>query len=1833
MKKILSVFISFCLLFSSLMPAWASRADTSVAEDLFSVALERAALSQKPSEIRVSEPKQIQNVIRYQQADLFASLYSYPQRAPFLMTDLLAQCQQSASSAAKGKDIWQAEVQVNNWYVNAGQYMQVCLDMALEKGWTTPHVTPDARAKHFPEGQNRLVVQHIKEAGVSETGAPRAYRYLTGLLNIKDLCDQKDTDTNRRPYESQCEVAAEALEGLAIIGMQYSAYKAKAAESIYRFMADKNRSKMGQGAVYQGALLLLAVGAHGQLQKFLQEHAHQTGGGRFLHEIGYLSFEGIAKAIHENKDYTLGEYLNSYTARYSYLDRQLGDELIGKGVCAVYANAIRSVQNQYQCPYGNLYEELGMAIAQDSSNKQTASLAQWIWSRNDLPAPLITGLLIGGNGKWTYEKGGAAAQKALYGLLSADYTDLNEGSQRRLKMMAAEALEYHGVEGVKKSDYLQRDQSKFFRYSQQQWNRTILGMMDLTAAVVLLPRLLLSLGTLGLKGLSALSKITRIRNVSKWGGKMTQLVVRSKPPVTTPTPPRNPVSTQASATASVSVNTAKPIVEFSSVAESKAVSPAPSISATGEASMQMALTEEKAAASISRMQSQLSQFSMADKQSVLRGFRSNLAQEYQLSRQMGTKVTLVQRENALYKAFQPVFQAQKEAVYYAELDELARAYTAVPFKTGRVITHIPWRVRFSTQMSFLWQDLKAGLKGSLTDPRGFGAMMGIVGVGDPAFTLSTTIPGATSRGLATPIVMVADYAGGMGSKLTTLRSTVAPGLNAPRNLGMSVWSSPLSNSVVSPFSKGTVSFVSQVGPRVLFPLGVTSFSGQFDNSVVAAAYQQNAPAADGLFALRGKETLLVGVNPSEPKKFDSQAFQSRLLPLLRTGFVLGMNGFLAKWTEEINTLRLSQKITEEVEKTYEQALASVPNGDEEAIEKQFREILLARMAKGDFLAEHQTEVFKVLGWSMQKTSSQQASQAQAQEQEEWRKRIESNISQRQQLVDKWRGVIGESMENFLANGKLLAQATQDIAAYYHLERNIAGLKKEYSSKYGSKEAPLPEVTMYNEPSIFSITYRSRVISAYHDLLQKQAALETELPEREYLENKRRETIELYDEVVYSWVTYPQDHALSGAPALRRHLKELGENEASFSALQRQEYEELEEILYSRIFFEPDESIAVQNRMVMFPQVEKTAHSVFLIGDEFSPKDIWGRKTALGFFHPVFVQNASVEEALKHFLPSQENVLLVHGHGGINKHDVWKAPLVWSAESIRPEHSLSASELMKELALTPSKHTSVYMNACFSGHFLDELKAPAMQDQYAETFAHTDFYITASRNQRTMPEDLPAEYVQGNTRQMLFGKVLQRMRFNGDGLAARVLVDGKEIYPLAESVKRLEKEAKGLFASREKKKLLHALKLLLKLANATSQEEVMDTVFTIEKEFMGHVIWFGDSREDGFAAYSWGIDEKDYAELGFEFPFIVLEKTWVDYVFSVAEELFGQVGSIPSAASVEEEEIVTPAVPSYTKEDFKSTFYSETSKYVFDRLDLSQPLFAVPDYFSTAPVLWPGEESIAALKRSPADLDKYFVFKSEVEALRKEMSTALYYVKKNVNLLEFSTRSEFQDRLADLRSELHTLQRWGLELNSVEDWLNFALETLTPKIKGQYMDLPVFSRPDREYDSYKFFLYNTVSDASLRRTSLQAESKLFPKGLRVAVINDTPEILVRYKNLFTQTPFLERENWSFYTGLTDFSKAVNRGEKFDLIITDLNFSDGGASYIVAYLRNEGNFDVTIIAASSMPEAGLDEFGISLFERGFDGYLSSIHMSREDGGLYLITALNNYFRFKEQGNWAR
>ncbi|MBR3603915.1 MAG: hypothetical protein IKL48_04465 [Elusimicrobiaceae bacterium] len=1515
MKKWLSLLLSFCLLFSSTAPMAGGivAPSSSELEDMFEAAFQEASAAQSPETEYATTSSQVEVFIHYQQAELFARLHSYPQDARYIMNRVLKNCQKNAFAASKNKDLWEGEIEVYKWKANAGQYLQSCLDLTLQKGWNGNSVIGDAQNKIYDEGQNRLVVNTILDVGASEKGVDRAYRYLKGLLSIENLCNKADTDMVRQPQQFQCGLAAEALEGLAVLGMQHPSYKKRAAADIYQFMVNKNRSKMGQGAIYQGALLLLALNEQEKLKSFLSSEAQPTGFDSVLDKISYFSFEGIARIVHENRSFTQGEYLDSYTGKYTYLDTDLGDKWFGRGTCANRENAISSVKNMFQCPYGNLLEDLGMAIAQDSANAQTGALAGWIWSnRASLPVPLIMGLLTGADGKWTYEKGGTEAKKLLFGILSIDFSDLNEGSQRRLKIAAAESLKKRG-ENVSLSDYTVRDQAKFDRYARQQRERNVFGFIDLAVAVILLPRLVVSLGTLGAKGLAAFGKIRHIRKIETMASKMTRVLRRIHPAssvrvassagktASSATTARTAsAGAKATSAATPVVNTSLKPVTFS----------APQITATGEAAVRVGLTEEKAAASIAKMQQQVKGFSLADKQTFLSKYRFNLANQYQIARQLGRPLTMAQREEAYYLAFQNVFQAQREAMHLAQLDELALAYTSTAAKTNRVIRHIPWSVRFQVGLSMLWDNLRIGLKGSLTTPQGFAGLSAMTGVGNPAFTITATTPVAASRTTA-PLVMIADYAGGMGSKFNTLRTFTVPGLNAPRTLGMAQVSVPMSSkSLLSPFSSGSYFSLQQLGPRLLFPAGVSAFKGQFDDQVVAAAYQKDPVAADDLFAVRGQEGVLVSEPRPEPSILNVDMFQENLVRLLnKGGLVLGANGFVAQFVERANNLQISQEITDMVLDAYWQALLAVGNSDLELLENKFKEEVVSQMLKSSKFAQYQVQVFTALGWPVTplKKPTAPSQPEEPEEQRVLRRQMEDNGVQRQDLIDKWQ-LADRSIEQILADEQLLAAAAEDLATYYRLEKDFSDGKqrfmKEFHMLYMPKAYPEEEAALSNntpkrrivhkvsnkESSIFADAYKGKIIEAFHDLLVTKIAQETNSSEKARLEENRQSVVDWHDEVVNKWVGYPDNHALSPAPALRKFLRKFEGLESAFSEMQMQEYEQLKTDLYAKISFDPYEAILLQNRLLMFSKWEApTPNTIFVVGHDFVPSNVWDRKTLLGFSQPILVREAPLEEAFDHFVEGKENVLLIHGHGGVNRLNTWKAPLVWPEEQLHPEHSVSAVKIAQLLAETPSAHTSIYLNACFSGHFLNDMQEMFAQARYADLLMTTDIFVTASKNQRSMPEDLPAQWEQGDTRKKLLGKVLQRMRFNGDGLAARVMIDGKEIYPLAESVKRLQEETKGLFPNREKKKMLNALELLLQLANATSEDEVTKTVYQIEKEFFGRVMWFGNCKENGFASFAWGIDERDYQDYeNFEFPFIILDEAWVNYVSGVAEELFNQV---------------------------------------------------------------------------------------------------------------------------------------------------------------------------------------------------------------------------------------------------------------------------------------------------------------------------------------------------------
>ena len=380
----------------------------------------------------------------------------------------------------------------------------------------------------------------ISKYGSSDKDRAIYFKYFTGVLKQEGICKDNRSSFYIGNVESkriaaqnkfdrfvapQCAGAMRGIDALSAMGIEDKRYSAKASVAIYNFMKEQRRGAFGGAIAMDGAVGLMGLDtaqSYGLLKRFLIEESRPSGWWTALEQLGYITLEGVAALVQENRGGTKGKYLNSYTARFGYLDTELADRWNGRGVCERYGEAVESVQNKFQCPMGNIYEDIGAMIVQDRQNSRSQALAKDIWKSyldknyfGRYPTPLVIGVLVGGKGVFTRTQGGARAKALLKSLSKIDFTDMNEGTQRRLHKKAAEAL------GVKANE--KRDAVKFKRYAEQQWRRSVLGALDLVIMVLLLPGLLKSLGTLGAQ---AISKVGSLRNVAKIGVKGAKVSAR-----------------------------------------------------------------------------------------------------------------------------------------------------------------------------------------------------------------------------------------------------------------------------------------------------------------------------------------------------------------------------------------------------------------------------------------------------------------------------------------------------------------------------------------------------------------------------------------------------------------------------------------------------------------------------------------------------------------------------------------------------------------------------------------------------------------------------------------------------------------------------------------------------------------------------------------------------------------------------------------------------------------------------------------------------------------------------------------------------------------------------------------------------------------------------------------------------------------------------------------------------------------------------------------------------------------------------------------------------------
>lgn len=857
----------------------------------------------------------------------------------------------------------------------------------------------------------------------------------------------------------------------------------------------------------------------------------------------------------------------------------------------------------------------------------------------------------------------------------------------------------------------------------------------------------------------------------------------------------------------------------------------------------------------------------------------------------------------------------------------------------------------------------------------------------------------------------------------------------------------------------------------------------------------------------------------------------------------------------------------------------------------------------------------------------------------------------QGLEEKWAHRQIMSLPKLQENHSLMRQALQDAAYYAQLEKQTNAAEELFSlyNRQAGFETWEGLRTAHNPSGIFARPVREELGRQYikylSDLRDNQPAVLHPATDREI-----RSAVQWIDQLGPDFSNAWSADWIPSAAVLRARMAVLGKNKQSFTPLQRQEYASIMRALYRHPILGKSALLEMHNRVLFLPKLERTPNTVFVWGDELLPSQVWDRKTLLGFLRPKIKHFELPSTVLKDFKPHQENVLLLHVHGGVSKKGEWKGLLV-EGDSY-PSIRLRAQDILQGVSKSQSAHSYIFANSCFSGTLLNNVRA--LKSTFPETIAKSDWFVTGAPMQYSAAEVLPAEFSAGTARQRLFGKMLSRMRYNGDGLAGRALIEGKEIYPLKQSIYKLNQEIKK--AAGEKKaeltRLQEDLILLKAVADSQTSQELHKALLNLQEARPGIIehmkLWQKGSAllekqqrlpaaHRGPTGFGWGVDKAKNTSIDLD-PYIILERKWVDYVAQTAEEMFAKVNKYPTGVK-----------PVFEAESFHPVYSSKASEYILKKRSLAPSSETVPASFFRIPVQFPAEEKLAiptmvSLNNKKALLAEYNELIKRFEALRKETDTALYYVKNKLSRWDFSSRKKLSEELLQLRQEMLLFQaqnKVGSALQPGIDWLENALEIIFPAQRGRVLEMPIFPRPDRVYKQREFFLRDAngrsfdkplsfASSAQKQQWLAQQKAQL-PAGLRVAVLNDDAVILSNYKTWLANGGLGKDSHWSFYSKMDEFLAELDKGVQFDLILTDLNFADGGAHYFVSWMRANGDIRTPVIASSSFADEAVD--GARLLKEGFDGYLSTRHLSLGNGDGNLLRALNNYFKYREKNKWVR
>ena len=527
MKKILSLTVSFSLLFSSVLPAraQASRDEAVAAAERRSRAFQEAlmqAAEEAAPDSRTNIRRALEHIQKIKRRDQEAAARARQQARRTGQAVLFAREEKDGRyvPVLRGMPfLWEGNAD------DAASYRGLTLPKR-DWAWAAIHldliglgsdtdwyaITSWSNAIQATEPVGRTdgasldLVRAIQIYGVAEEDLPAAVAHLSAMLKRKGLCEDSrksvyfmdGNGSKRRADQSRfetsdtalCQDSARIMQALAVLALQYG--NNQAADAIYEFIKTKHRRIFGPALVLNFTALMMGMNtdySYQLLHRFLREEARQTSGGRILGALGYLSLQGAGEAVQQ----AAGEkhYLDSYTVRFSYLDEETAHRYMPDLNIGIVSHQVRfEPGDPYQLPLGNAYEEVGRLLAQDAQNPRSARLCREILTTEVYNTPLVTGVLLADKGNFVYRYGGTKAQNALEGLLSADFLDLNEGTQRRLRESAAEAMYVHGrMSQPERAKYSLPDADKKTRYDRMDKVKSVLGFADAAIMAAFLPAL------------------------------------------------------------------------------------------------------------------------------------------------------------------------------------------------------------------------------------------------------------------------------------------------------------------------------------------------------------------------------------------------------------------------------------------------------------------------------------------------------------------------------------------------------------------------------------------------------------------------------------------------------------------------------------------------------------------------------------------------------------------------------------------------------------------------------------------------------------------------------------------------------------------------------------------------------------------------------------------------------------------------------------------------------------------------------------------------------------------------------------------------------------------------------------------------------------------------------------------------------------------------------------------------------------------------------------------------------------------------------------------------